>query len=237
MQLCFVLHMTAAMLPVMLCLMAPSRFTMSLRVHASSLVHVHALKSALLSGDTPPDSTRQQICGRGYYLVQGLHLDPTALKLEHVALQGTIALVDAAKKQGVSKFVLMSSLLTNGAAKGQGFNPTFLALNVFGGVLSKKLEVSLVTRSWVCNAAQLLPDIPDSLLHVDANDSIMDVHDCARSSVHQPGLVEGLSLGTAQKLRSLSDKCDNPCWSMVTQGAVQAEKYLRQSGLNYTIVR
>ena len=58
-------------------------------------------------------------------------------------MQGTIALVDAAKKQGVSKFVLMSSLLTNGAAKGQSLNPTFLALNVFGGVLSKKLEVRL----------------------------------------------------------------------------------------------
>ena len=63
-------------------------------------------------------------------------------------MQGTIALVDAAKKQGVSKFVLMSSLLTNGAAKGQGLNPTFLALNVFGGVLSKKLEVNPVAGLW-----------------------------------------------------------------------------------------
>ena len=52
-----------------------------------------------------------------------------------------MALVDAAKQRGVSKFVLLSSLLTNGAAKGQGFNPSFLFLNLAGGVLDKKHQV------------------------------------------------------------------------------------------------
>ena len=51
-------------------------------------------------------------------------------------------LVNAAKQSGVSKFVLLSSLLTNGKAVGQGLNPTFLLLNIFGGVLDKKHEVS-----------------------------------------------------------------------------------------------
>lgn len=55
--------------------------------------------------------------------------------------QGTINLVDAAKRRGVSKFVLMSSLLTNGRAIGQGFNPIFLLINGFGGVLDKKHKV------------------------------------------------------------------------------------------------
>lgn len=56
-------------------------------------------------------------------------------------LQGTLHLVDAAKKAGVKKFVLMSSLLTNGREAGQGTNPNFIVLNLFGGVLDQKLKV------------------------------------------------------------------------------------------------
>ena len=37
--------------------------------------------------------------------------------------QGNVNLVDAAVAQKVGKFVLMSSLLTNGAAAGQAWNP------------------------------------------------------------------------------------------------------------------
>ena len=54
----------------------------------------------------------------------------------------------------MSKFVLLSSLLTNGAAKGQTLNPSFLVLNIFGGVLSKKHEVRGACRLRV--RAQLL---------------------------------------------------------------------------------
>ncbi|KAK9794319.1 hypothetical protein WJX73_007264 [Symbiochloris irregularis] len=61
--------------------------------------------------------------------------------------RGTINLVDAAKQRGVSKFVLMSSLLTNGKAIGQGLNPTFLLLNIFGGVLDKKHEAENYLRA------------------------------------------------------------------------------------------
>ena len=58
-----------------------------------------------------------------------------------ICLQGTLHLVDAAKKAGVKKFVLMSSLLTNGRDAGQGTNPNFIVLNLFGGVLDQKLKV------------------------------------------------------------------------------------------------
>ena len=56
-------------------------------------------------------------------------------------MQGTLHLVDAAKRAGVKKFVLMSSLLTNGRDAGQGTNPNFVVLNLFGGVLDQKLKV------------------------------------------------------------------------------------------------
>lgn len=58
-------------------------------------------------------------------------------------LQGNCNLVDAAKQKGISRFVLMSSLLTNGAAVGQRFNPGYIILNLFGNVLVQKLEVCL----------------------------------------------------------------------------------------------
>ncbi len=56
--------------------------------------------------------------------------------------QGTINLVDGARLAGVSRFVMESSLLTNGAAVGQGLNPGYIVLQLFGGVLTKKLVVS-----------------------------------------------------------------------------------------------
>ena len=40
-----------------------------------------------------------------------------------LCLQGNVNLVDAAVAKKIGKFVLMSSLLTNGAAVGQRFNP------------------------------------------------------------------------------------------------------------------
>jgi hypothetical protein len=54
-------------------------------------------------------------------------------------VQGTKSLVDAAKARGVSTFVLLSSLLTNGAAVGQKDNPNYKILNLLGGVLDRKL--------------------------------------------------------------------------------------------------
>ena len=38
-------------------------------------------------------------------------------------MQGNVALVDAALKKNIRKFVLMSSLLTNGKEAGQSLNP------------------------------------------------------------------------------------------------------------------
>ena len=58
-------------------------------------------------------------------------------------LQGVIKLIDAAKKAGVKKFVLQTSILTNGKAIGEGLNPIFLVLNAVTGALDKKLEVCI----------------------------------------------------------------------------------------------
>ncbi|KAF8108895.1 hypothetical protein N665_0104s0206 [Sinapis alba] len=53
---------------------------------------------------------------------------------------GTVNLVDACKKQGVNRFILISSILVNGAATGQILNPAYIFLNVFGLTLVAKLQ-------------------------------------------------------------------------------------------------
>ena len=65
-------------------------------------------------------------------------------KLTLASLQGVMKLVDAAGKAGAKKFVLQTSILTNGKAKGEGLNPVFLLLNGITGALDKKLEVKLL---------------------------------------------------------------------------------------------
>lgn len=63
--------------------------------------------------------------------------DPTTAW--RVDRQGTVNLVDASRAVGAGRFVLISSILTNGAAWGQIFNPAYLVLNLFGLVLLAKL--------------------------------------------------------------------------------------------------
>lgn len=53
--------------------------------------------------------------------------------------EGTINLVEAAKRSGVTRMVLLSSLLTNAPGVGQADNPNYKFLNLFGGVLDHKL--------------------------------------------------------------------------------------------------
>lgn len=66
---------------------------------------------------------------------------------DEVDRKGVIKLIDAAKKAGVKKFVLQTSILTNGKAIGEGFNPIFLVLNAITGALDKKLESEKYLRA------------------------------------------------------------------------------------------
>ncbi|CAH9076462.1 unnamed protein product [Cuscuta epithymum] len=59
---------------------------------------------------------------------------------------GTVNLVDACRKRGVDRFILISSILVNGAAMGQLLNPSYLILNVFGLVLIAKLQAEKYIR-------------------------------------------------------------------------------------------
>jgi hypothetical protein len=52
--------------------------------------------------------------------------------------RGMKRLVDSVVDQKVPKVVLISSLLTNGFVSGQFLNPSFILLNLFGGILLQK---------------------------------------------------------------------------------------------------
>ena len=52
---------------------------------------------------------------------------------------GTCKLIDAAKAAGVSKVVMVSSILTNGREWGQEKSPGFIVTNAFGNVLDEKI--------------------------------------------------------------------------------------------------
>ncbi|KAJ9153195.1 hypothetical protein P3X46_026661 [Hevea brasiliensis] len=59
---------------------------------------------------------------------------------------GTVNLVDACRKLGVNRFILISSILVNGAAMGQILNPAYIFLNVFGLTLIAKLQAEQYIR-------------------------------------------------------------------------------------------
>ena len=59
---------------------------------------------------------------------------------------GTVNLVEACRKAGVTRFILVSSILVNGAAMGQLLNPAYIVLNLFGLVLVAKLQAEKYIR-------------------------------------------------------------------------------------------
>ncbi|PIN23453.1 putative dehydrogenase [Handroanthus impetiginosus] len=70
---------------------------------------------------------------------------------------GTVNLVEACRKQNVNRFILISSILVNGAAMGQLFNPAYIILNVFGLVLVAKLQAEQYIRKSGINYTIIRP--------------------------------------------------------------------------------
>ena len=73
-----------------------------------------------------------------------LRMSAAAHEVDNV---GTCKLIDAAKKAGVKKIVLVSSILTNGRNWGQEDSPGFKITNAFGGALDEKLAAEIYLRS------------------------------------------------------------------------------------------
>ncbi|KAI5084037.1 hypothetical protein GOP47_0000206 [Adiantum capillus-veneris] len=70
---------------------------------------------------------------------------------------GTVHLVDACKKNSIKRFVLISSILVNGAAMGQLLNPAYIVLNVLGLTLIAKLQAENYVRKSGINYTIIRP--------------------------------------------------------------------------------
>ena len=106
-------------------------------VHADVTEGVDALVTAMGDADAV-------VCATGFTPSFNLGKDnPKA-----VDGQGTIDLIDAATRTGkVSRFVLITSLLTNAPAIGQAQNDNYRFLNALGGILDQKRRAEIHLES------------------------------------------------------------------------------------------
>ncbi|ESW30928.1 hypothetical protein PHAVU_002G194000 [Phaseolus vulgaris] len=70
---------------------------------------------------------------------------------------GTVNLVEACRKRNVNRFILISSILVNGASMGQLLNPAYIFLNVFGLTLVAKLQAENYIRKSGINYTIIRP--------------------------------------------------------------------------------
>ncbi|KAL5731834.1 hypothetical protein ACHQM5_004525 [Ranunculus cassubicifolius] len=97
------------------------------------------------------DDSEAVICATGFSRSWDLTLP---WKVDNL---GTVSLVDACQKTGVTRFILVSSILVNGAAMGQLLNPAYIFLNVFGLVLVAKLQAEKYIRKSGINYTIIRP--------------------------------------------------------------------------------
>ncbi|XP_051126246.1 uncharacterized protein At2g34460, chloroplastic [Andrographis paniculata] len=92
---------------------------------------------------------------------------------------GTVNLVEACRKQNVNRFILISSILVNGAAMGQLLNPAYIFLNVFGLTLVAKLQAEQHIRKSGINYTIVRPgglrnDPPTGNIVMEAEDTLYE---------------------------------------------------------------
>jgi uncharacterized protein YbjT (DUF2867 family) len=150
-------------------------------------------------------------------------------KYKEVDLTGTVNLIEGAKKAGVKKFVLLTSLLTNAKAIGQENNPNYKFLNAFGGVLDNKLEAEKALRSsgldWtIVRPGGLSNEAPENLggLYVSKEDTLLGVDSDPGRSISRDTVAEVIVEALSQ------DKASNKVVEIVQGKQVeklQPEKY------------
>eukprot|EP00536_Pseudo-nitzschia_multiseries_P001054 jgi/Psemu1/180040/e_gw1.13.52.1 len=85
------------------------------------------------------------VIATGFIPGNPLKMNAAAHEVDNV---GTIKLIDAAKKTGtIKKIVMVSSILTNGRNWGQEKSPGFVITNAFGNVLDEKLVAENYLKS------------------------------------------------------------------------------------------
>ncbi|CAK7350240.1 unnamed protein product [Dovyalis caffra] len=92
---------------------------------------------------------------------------------------GTVNLVEACRKLGVNRFILISSILVNGASMGQILNPAYIFLNIFGLTLVAKLQAENYIRKSGINYTIIRPgglrnEPPSGNLVMESEDTLYE---------------------------------------------------------------
>lgn len=101
-----------------------------------TLAHLDVVKDSVDELAKTLEGAQSLVIATGFVPGNPLKMSAAAHEVDNV---GTVKLVDAAKKAGVKKIVLVSSILTNGRNWGQEKSPGFQITNAFGNVLDEKI--------------------------------------------------------------------------------------------------
>jgi uncharacterized protein YbjT (DUF2867 family) len=115
----------------------------SVDTSAVELKHLDVVKDSVDQLAATLEGADSLVIATGFVPSNPLKMNEFAHQVDNL---GTKALVDAAKKAGVKKVVMVSSILTNGRNWGQEKSPGFVVTNAFGNVLDEKLEAELYLR-------------------------------------------------------------------------------------------
>lgn len=115
----------------------------SVDTSAVELKHLDVVKDSVDQLAATMEGADALVVATGFVPSNPLKMNAAAHEVDNL---GTKALVDAAKKAGVKKVVMVSSILTNGRNWGQEKSPGFIVTNAFGNVLDEKLEAELYLR-------------------------------------------------------------------------------------------
>lgn len=115
----------------------------SVDTSAVELKHLDVVKDSVDELAATMEGADSLVIATGFIPGNPLKMNAAAHEVDNL---GTIALVDAAKKAGVKKVVMVSSILTNGRNWGQEKSPGFVITNAFGNVLDEKIVAELYLR-------------------------------------------------------------------------------------------
>mmetsp|Transcript_7057 Transcript_7057/g.17717 ORF Transcript_7057/g.17717 Transcript_7057/m.17717 type:complete len:345 (+) Transcript_7057:98-1132(+) len=117
----------------------------SVDTSAVALKHLDVVKDSVDELAATMAGAESLVIATGFIPGNPLKMNAAAHEVDNV---GTIKLIDAAKKTGtVKKIVMVSSILTNGRNWGQEKSPGFVITNAFGNVLDEKLVAENYLKS------------------------------------------------------------------------------------------
>jgi len=108
----------------------------SVDTSAVNLKHLDVVKDSIDELAASMDGATSLVIATGFIPGNPLKMNAAAHEVDNL---GTIKLIDAAKKTGIKKIVMVSSILTNGRNWGQEKSAGFVITNAFGNVLDEKL--------------------------------------------------------------------------------------------------